>query len=329
LSNVSIIIVNWNGYLDTIECLDSLLKLSYQDFSVVICDNGSTDGSVAMIKAWAINRGLDVEQHDRESVLNGTACRKAKLIIIDNKMNLGFAGGNNIGIRYAMSHDNNKYLWLLNNDTVADSKALSHLVERMEMQPHVGMCGSTIRFYQNPERVQAFGGGYYLRWIGLPWHYKRFAKNQLLPDHRRAEARMNYVEGASMFVSRTFVEKVGLMCEEYFLYFEEADWAMRGKGLFQLAYEPESVVYHKVGASIGTSSNPLKKSYLCDYYSIRNRILFTKRYFAYALPSVYLFIFFELIMRLILGKMDRVMMILRIMISPVDIQLDIASSKLK
>ena len=95
---------------------------------------------------------------------------------------------------------------------------------------------------------------------------------------------MNYVEGASMLVTRQFLEEIGIMCEDYFLYFEEADWAIRAEGRFKLAYAPESIVYHKVGGSIGTSSNPAKKSYTCDYFNIRNRLLFTRRFYPTALP---------------------------------------------
>lgn len=117
-----------------------------------------------------------------------------------------------------------------------------------------------------------------------------------------------------MLVSRQFVEQIGLMSEDYFLYFEEVDWAVRAKGRFSLGYAPKSIVYHKVGASIGTSSNPAKKSLTCDYYNIRNRILFTRRYYPFFLPTVYLVLALELLLRLLCGRLDRTIMIARQML---------------
>lgn len=124
---------------------------------------------------------------------------------------------------------------------------------------------------------------------------------------------MNYVEGASMLVSRQFLTEVGLLCEDYFLYFEEADWAIRAKGRFNLGYAARSIVYHKVGSSIGTSSNPAKMSYTSDYFNIRNRLLFTRRFYPAALPTVWLVIAGALLLRLCLGKWDRAAMIFRIL----------------
>jgi GT2 family glycosyltransferase len=126
---------------------------------------------------------------------------------------------------------------------------------------------------------------------------------------------MNYVEGASMLVSRQFLIEVGLLCEDYFLYFEEADWAIRAEGRFRPGYAPKSIVYHKVGGSIGTSSNPASKSITCDYFNIRNRLLFTRRFYPAALPTVWLVIVGALLLRLFLGKWDRAKMILRLLSS--------------
>ena len=124
---------------------------------------------------------------------------------------------------------------------------------------------------------------------------------------------MNYIEGASMLVSRQFLDEIGLLCEDYFLYFEEADWAIRAEGRFKLAYAQKSIVYHKVGGSIGTSSNPAKMSYISDYYNIRNRLLFTRRFYPVALPTVRLVIVGALLLRLCLGKWDRAAMIFRLL----------------
>ncbi len=335
MNKVYIIVVNWNGWSDTIECLESLFRNYYHTFRVVVCDNDSQDGSLDHIKAWADNKlnrfvppasklrhlacppiakPVAYEEYCRKEAERGGALDvDPPLTLIRGGGNLGFAGGNNVGLRYALARGDVEYVWLINNDTVVDPYALTRLVERMEQQPSVGMCGSTIRLYHDTEKIQALGGGFYCRWIGLPWHHGRFAIRRKMINQRRAEMWMNYVEGASMFVSRQFLEEIGLMCEDYFLYFEEADWAIRAKSSFQLAYAPESVVYHKVGGSIGTSSNPAKKTYACDYFNLRNRILFTRKFHPVALPTIYLAIFGSLLLRLIFGKWDRAVMIFKLL----------------
>jgi hypothetical protein len=244
------------------------------------------------------------------------------LFLIRNDENLGFAGGNNVGLRYVLARGDADYCWLLNNDTVVEPDALTHLVARMQQKTNIGICGSTIRLYHERTRIQALGGGHYFRWIGLPWHYGRFTRWRKNVNLLRAESRMNYVEGASMLVSRQFLDEVGLLCEDYFLYFEEADWSIRAKGRFLLGYASQSIVYHKVGGSIGTRSNPAKKSYTCDYYNIRNRLLFTRRFYPAALPTVGLVLVGEILLRLCMGKWDRAAMIFRLLCGSTDRQPD-------
>ena len=314
MKKVAIILLNWNGWQDTVECLESLLRLEYPSFRILVCDNGSSDDSIHEIKTWAERRNLTHAVYQRaEAEAGGTPAADTLLTIISNDENLGFAGGNNIGLRYVMARSEADYCWLLNNDTVVEPDALTHLVARMEHQPDVGICGSTIRLYHDRNRIQALGGGHYCRWIGLPWHYGRFTQGDKDIDQMQAEAWMNYVEGASMLVSRQFLDEVGLLCEDYFLYFEEADWAIRAKGRFKLGYAAQSIVYHKVGGSIGTSSNPAKMSYTSDYFNIRNRLLFTRRFYPSALPTVRLVIFGAMLLRLCLGKWKRAAMVFRLL----------------
>jgi GT2 family glycosyltransferase len=237
------------------------------------------------------------------------------LTLIAFDKNNGFAAGNNVGMHYALTHGYAGYCWLLNNDTVVEPDALEHLVSRMDEDETIGMCGSTILLYHNRKRIQSLGGGYYCRWIGLPLHYGRFFKRwDGRVNRKRAESWMNYVEGASMLVSPTLLQSVGCMSEDYFLYFEETDWAVRAKNQFRLGYAPQSVIYHKVGGSIGTCSNPLKKSVVCDYYNIRNRIRFTSRFYPALIPMIYLVLIGECVIRFISGRVDRAFMILCLML---------------
>lgn len=338
MKSVYVLLINWNGWADTIECLESVFRSRYKDFRVIVCDNQSEDNSVEHIKAWAENR-LDlvpqknnnlfhksfppvvkpipyIEYSREEAEAGGRGDENnARLVIVKNGKNLGFAGGNNVGLRYALSRDDFDYIWLLNNDTVIEPDSLESLVVRMKERPDAGMCGSTLLYYDNPSRIQALGGGYYSKWIGLPWHQGRLKKATDEINVERVEAWMNYVVGASMLVSKPFLIDIGLMCEDYFLYFEETDWAIRAEGRYSLAYAQDSIVYHKVGRSIGTSSDPRNKSLTCDYYNIRNRLFFTRRYYPYALPGIYLALLFTLLARIALGKWGRVGMILRLMVN--------------
>lgn len=312
---VYIILVNWNGWRDTIECLESLKGIDYASCRIVVCDNDSDDDSVGRIRGWAAQQRLSCAEYRRsEGEVGGVPGVDPWLVLIRNEDNLGFAGGNNVGMRYALAQGDVGYCWLLNNDTVVEPDTLTHLVARMRQDPAIGMCGSTIRLYHDRTKVQALGGGLYLRWIGLPWHYGRFSVTGAHEiDQDRAEARMNYVEGASMLVSRAFLDDVGLMAEEYFLYFEETDWAERCRGKYALGYAAQSIVYHKVGGSIGTCSNPMRKSFTCDYYNIRNRIVFALRYYPQTLATIFPILLLECLLRVVFGRFRHAGMILSLM----------------
>lgn len=314
MNRVYIIIVNWNGWKDTIECLESLLLLEYPDFRIVVCDNGSEDDSILKLREWSeISFGSGLWQELSRTVTENGGGTRFTLVV--NGENLGFAGGNNVGLRYALSCGDAEYCWLLNNDTVVDSFALDAMVERMKERPDAGMCGSTLREYDNRNKIQALGGAVYYKWFGVAWHIGRTISGDVLPDQTLVEKKMDYVAGASILVRASYLKEVGLMAEDYFLYFEEIDWVSRGQGRYSLAYAPKSVVYHKVGASIGTATNPLHKSYQCDYYSLRNRLLFTKRYYPSALVGVYACLMVELIIRLLLGRWDLARMVLQLIIN--------------
>lgn len=313
VSKVYIIIVNWNGWQDTIECLESLLLLDYPVYRIIVCDNGSTDESVSMIRLWAetaIGRNSEKCQClNRDSGESGGKGFDSVFTLIENGANLGYGAGNNVGLRYVIARGDADYCWLLNNDTVVDPAALSTMVARMVEKHDAGMCGSTLRNYDDRSRIQALGGAVYFKWLGVAWHIGRTLQGKVSLNRDSIENNLDYIVGASLLVRMTFINDVGLMAEDYFLYFEEIDWVTRGQGRYGLSYAPDSVVYHKTGASIGTSSNPRKKSFLCDYYTLRNRLLFTRRYYPSVLGGVYAGLIIELIVRLLLGRWDLVRMI--------------------
>jgi GT2 family glycosyltransferase len=337
MKRVYVLVVNWNGWADTIECLESVFRLDHPDVRVIVCDNDSSDDSLGRLVAWAegeataspdraesshrhlteppVAKPLSYSVYDRTTAEEGgDRSLDPQLTLIRTGGNLGFAGGNNVGLRYAQARGDFDYVWLLNNDTVAEPRALSALIARMAEKPAAGMCGSTLAFYGRPDRVQARGGGWYCKWIGLPWHIGQQERTDRRASSERVEKWMNYVVGASMLVSREFLSEVGLMTEDYFLFFEETDWIQRADSHFTLAYAPQSIVYHKVGSSIGTSSDPRRKSALCDYYAIRNRLLFTRRFHPEALPTVYLSVFVAMLSRLISGRLGLARTVWRLLI---------------
>ena len=268
---VAIVLLNWNGWRDTTECLESLLMLSNGNTNVIIVDNLSSDDSVREIETWfnlqslpfvVLNEGGEAESYPL----------MPRFSLIKANCNGGFARGNNIGIRFAQrwGHD---YVWLLNNDTVVEPDSLSTMIEKMEGDNSLGICGSVLRYYDNKNIVQAVGGVKYnfARAIGY-----QNCEGLNFDDPRVSLVRdddLTYVSGASMLVRSDFLKDVGLMEESYFLYYEEIDWMTRCRNKWTCGFAERSTVYHKEGGSIGTKSLK-KRSMLSQYYLTRNLIRF-------------------------------------------------------
>jgi GT2 family glycosyltransferase len=311
--------VNWNGWRDTIECLESLFRMEFPDFKVVVCDNASSDDSLSRIEEWAAGtRRAECGNQALESLVNPAvskpvACVRlnsldprddfrgdsdAALILIQTGKNLGFAGGSNVGIRWALADAECNYVWLLNNDTVVEPQALSAMVAHMDDQ-NLGMCGSLCLFYHKPEEIQALGGPAINKWTGSVFATRGLRLEQA-KDHS-GRHRMDYVFGASWLISRACFETVGLLDESYFLYCEEADLAMRTRGRYQMGYTIESRVYHKAGASAGNSRNRSKRSITAERFGVRSRILLARRFYRPYLPTVVLAVVLGGCYRLIRG----------------------------
>lgn len=288
MSQSVVVLLNWNGWRDTLACLESLLVAQGSAFRVVVCDNDSQDGSVGNISAWGESRlGARFQRLTRMEVDGGATLHEGTwLALVQNGDNLGFAAGNNVGVRLALRDPGCRYVWLLNNDTTVDPAALARVVARAESDPTIGLCGSTLIYHHNQQMVQAFGGSTYNRFYGKSRHIGAFAPLSAIPaEPAETEKAMSYVIGAAMLVRREFLEQVGLMEEGYFLYYEEIDWATRGKPRFRLGYAPDSLVFHKEGASIGTDASG--GSPLSLYYLFRNRVRFTARFYPWLLPTVF------------------------------------------
>lgn len=322
-----IVIVNWNGWQDTIECLESVFHLEQSPFRVIVCDNASSDGSIEKIKDWAggnlqANSISEPQLHKR--LQKSPLVKPVNFIVLDNSQafsnldlsdtplvlirtgdNLGFAGGNNVGLRFAMAQTDLEYAWLLNNDTVVEMGALKALLDRMVDNSRIGICGSTVIYYHEPDKVQAFGGARYFPWAGMSMHIGRFSPRLRYLASEQVEPSLDYVMGASMLVSRHYLSEVGLMEESYFLYCEELDWALRGREQFELGYAPKSFVYHKSGASIGSGRLLSARSLLAEYYLTKNRMVITERYFRRYYPLVLLLNLCFVCLKLLRGKKDQ------------------------
>ncbi len=288
---VFIVVLNWNGWRDTHACLESLAGLAYPNAHVVVVDNASEDGSEARLRELY-----------------------PVLTLLQSGANLGFAGGNNVGLRYALANGA-EYVWLLNNDTLVEPDALTALVDKMQREPDLGLCGSTLLYEAERNTVQALGGARYNRWLGTVEHIGQHQPRTQSVDERAVEKQLSYLIGASILASRAFLEQVGLLQDDYFLYFEELDWAARTRGTFRLGYASRSVVYHKEGSSIGgTDRAKTTKSYTADHYALKNRVRFTRRFYPYALPTVYLGLGMALLNRLRRRQWNRVVLVARIML---------------
>jgi GT2 family glycosyltransferase len=324
---VYVILLNWNGWRDTIECLESVFRLSYPRFTVIVCDNASSDGSMEKIEGWA--KGFVAASCDSPDLARLTVpsipkplgfdyifssgegatslSSGSRLLLIQTGTNLGFAGGNNVGIRYALARGDFDYVWLLNNDTVVESDSLSAMVRMAEADPKLGICGSQLRSYVFPHEIQTMGGRRYSRWSGRTRPLQELAT----PQVSTTPGAPDYIEGASMLISRRCLEAVGLLEESYFLYYEELDLVGRAQPVFNFGYSAASVVYHKEGASIGTASARADRSALSEFYQARNRIVFTRRHHAWFLPSVIAVTGLSALQRIVIGRPKNAAAIIR------------------
>lgn len=219
-SRVVVIILNWNGAADTIQCVKQVRSLSDGAPACLVVDNGSTDDSVARIRS----------AHPHVPVL-------------ENGKNLGFAGGCNAGIRVAMDAGA-EFVWLLNNDTVPTPGALSALVEVAENDASVGAVGSVLRYMSEPERVQTWGGGWHWPWLGAGINWKRPVPTALV----------TYLVGASLLLRTQSLADVGLLDDRFFMYREDVDLCvrLRRRG-WSVEVASDSTVHHAVGGSSGSA----------------------------------------------------------------------------
>lgn len=262
MKSIAIVLLNFNGEKDTIECLKSIKKLETDGFALltIVVDNGS----------------------EKKFRVQSSEFRVGELKIIHNDKNLGFSGGNNVGIRYALKK-NADYILILNNDTVVDKSLVLELLKLAQSDESIGIVVPKIYFakgfefhkdrYNESEqgRVIWYAGGI-MDWknvIGVHRGVDEVDRGQY-----EKVIETDFASGCCMFIKRGVFERIGFFDEKYFLYYEDNDLSQRAKREgFKIIYSPKAVLWHKNAGSAGGSGSSLQ-----DYYITRNRLLFGMRY---------------------------------------------------
>lgn len=271
VSSVAIVIVNYNGWRLTHDCLSSLQDLEYTSFQIVVVDNGSTDDSVTCL---------------REKWPN--------LDLIEIEHNVGFTAANNMGGRRALEGDA-EYVWFLNNDTVVDPGALSELVATLEADPRAGAAASVLYEMRTPEQVQVWGGGFVRLWSGT-------ANTYFGPV---PEKDLHFLAGTSWLIRRHVLETLGLFDERFFMYWEDADFSFRLRSAgWRLAVATRSRVWHVGSASMGDSS-PTHKSEVFELTFTRSTVHFLRKHAPVPLVPLLAGPGFYLIKRVLRGQWGR------------------------
>ncbi len=289
---VGIVIVNYNRPGETLSCVRSILNCEGQEHigTIVVADNHSRPKAYQELKK-ALGDISD-----------------PRIVLARASQNLGYASGCNIGITYILNHTGADWIWILNNDTTIHTSALRELLKyTQKIDDKTGIVGT--KLIDNDGKLLAIGAKYIPTkakaiHIGAGEHDKG-----QYDDYPTSE--IDYIVGASMFVNRKFVEEVGLMEDGYFLFYEEMDWILRGreKG-WSLGYCPKAIVYHQESTTI-KGRNPRKMKKIIYFFSMRNKIVFTKRFYPRFLPLVYIRLLYQAIKEMAKGQIWRSGLILK------------------
>ena len=246
---VAVILLNWNGKEDTLECLASVKQLDYTSYEIVLVDNGSTDDSVNAI----------LKQHP-------------DVTLLQTGMNLGYAGGNNVGINWALEKDAD-YILLLNNDTIVATNLLSAFVSAAKLLPSGSILGAKIYFYDKPDTLWFAGG----RWRNESNSFEHIGCGQPDSDEFNHKIEVDYITGCALFANAATFKEIGLLDDTFFLTYEETDWCYRAKAKgHKCIVIPEAKLWHKVSSSFGGADSPL-----VNYFMTRNKLLWAKKHLSF------------------------------------------------
>lgn len=240
---ISIVLLNWNGKKDTLECLASIQKIDYPHFQAIVVDNGSSDDSVATFRSLYPD-----------------------MPIIETHQNLGFAGGNNIGIEWVLRHGA-EWIFLLNNDTTVAPDVIKGFFLALKDQPKAKILGAKILRYNTPDTIDHLGG----MWVPHKAEFTSLESGE--KDHPFLVSRQaDYVCGAALFMHRSVPQTIGLLEPRYFLFWEETDYCYRAKKHgFEVWTAPKARVWHKVSSSFSGGKPHM------HYFWWRSRLLWLER----------------------------------------------------
>jgi GT2 family glycosyltransferase len=239
---VCVLILNWNQKKITIDCVDSVLKSRYPDYKVIVIDNGSTDGSVAALKVRFDGR----------------------IEVLENRRNLGYARGFNVGLKYAFETKKAEYCLVMNNDTILDDKAISALVRIAQVNTRVGFVTGKVYYYDRPNVLQTVGK----REHPIRWNGDHIGNDEEDVGQYESAGELHFADDIFTLVTRRLYEEVGGYDPMFFLQGEEYDWQARAKiSGFKIYYTPEARIWHKVSMTLG------KDSVLKAYYDAKSPML--------------------------------------------------------
>jgi GT2 family glycosyltransferase len=243
LPAISIIVLTWNQADVTLDCLASLAQLNYpvDRLQIIVCDNGSQDNTPAIIR----------EQYPH-------------VVMIENGDNLGFAEGNNVGIRFALQN-NADYVVLLNNDTIVDREMLNELLRVVGTDPAIGIVGPKMLYYDHPDVIWCAGNK-------IDWHdgdTSRLQADEHDDSVDNAPREVDFITGCAICLRRQVIDQIGMLDPRFFIYYEETDWCVRAHSAgWRILYVPRARLLHKVSMAMGTTSPAT------EYYMNRNVLLF-------------------------------------------------------
>lgn len=257
------VIVTYNSEHDITNCLHGLVTAPQVDLEVVVVDNASNDGTVRIIQEWCSTHNMNIT-------------------FVQASTNNGFAAGVNIGLCRLLELPDLDRFWILNPDCIVPAQTPQKLA--VATLPFA-LLGHRICYNEPRSKIQ-IDGGEINRWTGATrnTHIGMCSSSTPAPNLKD----IDFISGASMVASRAFIEQAGLMPEEYFLYYEEVDWAQRRTHL-PLAYCPDAIVYHSAGASIGSPTLTRGASAMSAYFKHRARLKFMARFHPFRLPVAYMF----------------------------------------
>ena len=264
-----IIVLNYNAYKDTIECLESIEKIDSKFYKILVVDNASTDSSVIKIKKWISSNSYN------------------NIDIIKSDFNGGYASGNNLGIKYALKRQDCIYIWILNNDTIIYPDTLKKLINADQNKSGETIWGSKI-LYKNGN-IQSLGCRINKKFM-ISSHNYNGSNNQ---EEEFKLKRIDYIHGCSIFFKKNIVNKVGMFSEEYFMFFEDVDFCKKAlKKNISLEIVQNSILIHKEGLSIKNNN--------LEYLSIINRIIYAKKFYPENIFYVYIGIFYKVLKSILL-----------------------------